>query len=115
LTTSPVSVVDYSGDLFGGGVGFDYGKRFSAALSSPGPSPPLTNLELSLNPGTLFLAIVLFNLRVVLKSRHELLGDNVDLLSGSTAFRRPFRRRHEREGGAPGSFEPPDREGRAAF
>jgi len=39
----------------------------------------LTNLELSLYAGALFLAIFLLYLGVILQSCHELLGDHIDL------------------------------------
>lgn len=80
LTASSISVVDDSSHFVRGGVGFDYQKR-DLALSRPTrfSRPWLTNLELSLYAGTLFLAIFLLYLGVILQSRHELLGDHIDL------------------------------------
>ena len=56
------------------------GGGFSAVPPNLGFHGRLTNLELSLNPSTLFLAIILLHLGVALKSCHELLGDHIDLL-----------------------------------
>jgi hypothetical protein len=84
LTATAISVINDSGDFVRRGVRFDYEEELSTLPSSLHSRIRPTNLKLSLHPSALFLTIFLLDLSIVLESRHELLGDNIDLFGSGT-------------------------------